>query len=355
MSGVKAAYAAYGSNAQRALTDLDSQLHQFANMSTKERAFHDMFSGGPTELENRKAMIERSEMAWQGTMDKQNAPGMMQQFGQGLMNQAANQIGSSLQGGLSRVMSRAMEPINKLVDRVVNQITTPPHEQILQGMTETARRGRMIIQDDLLGLITEQLPPAAREFVAQLTMLTRAIVEKGRMLSVYSGPLAEATARADVRSMLADIREAQGPGREYARVIDQQSKLENTFRNALNPAKEAIAGAVANLLEGINNLVNSLHIPEALVTVGEVLKVVSAFTSMDPQKISDAIINLPENIAKAIDEYLSDSDEGLDQAIRQAWFDLGMNKGLGRGQAPLADKARFGNPGRMNFPVVQGI
>lgn len=351
-AGRSAASSAYGAHAQASITQIDQQLASYAHMSQKEKAFHSLFQGGPAELEGRKALIERSELAWQNTMGggRHAGPDMAQQAGQGMMNQMTNQVGGMLQGAMGRIMNKAMEPIQNFIDKAVDRITTPPHEQMLKGATDAARRGRMIIQDDFLGIITEQLPPAAKRFVDELSMLTKAIVEKGRALSIYSGDLAQAAARADIRSMMADINEARGPGREYARVIDEQSKLETTFRNALNPAKEAIAGGIANLLQMLNDLVKTLHIPEGLIVLGEIMKVVSKFTTFDPKQIAQAFADLPRNIAKAIKEYLTGSgDETLEEAIRRAKDNLKNDP-----RVPLGNRGRF-NDGRFNFPIVQGI
>ena len=122
-----------------------------------------------------------------------------------------------------------------------------------------------------------------------------AFVARGRELSGYSGQLAGATAQADVRSMVADIREAQELGPQLAAMIDNQSKLETSFRELLLPIKEWLLGF---LNEGINFTLKAL--PDVLELLNGILQGVTLGTgrsaSIDRtiKRIRDIIDKAPE-------------------------------------------------------------
>lgn len=208
--------------------------------------------------------------------------------------------------------------------------------------------GRKVVQDDFVGLMGEVLPDAAMKFISALRDLTNAIVERGRYLSKYDPNLATATATADVRRIQSEIREAQTVGRAYSRVIDQQSILENKLRDAFAPLKEAIADRLAAILEILNKLIDASFLKEAIAVFSEIQRVITAIISMDPEKILDAILNMPERIAKAL--FGGDDDQvDLNDVIKNALDDLKRMPG-----APLADPKERKGANRFNFPIVKG-
>lgn len=62
--------------------------------------------------------------------------------------------------------------------------------------------------------------------------------ERGRELSKYDGRIAAATANQDITRLMADIRESQRFGDGFARLINKQTEVEETFKGLLNPVKE---------------------------------------------------------------------------------------------------------------------
>jgi hypothetical protein len=78
----------------------------------------------------------------------------------------------------------------------------------------------------------------------------RAFVERGRELAAYSGPLAAASARADVARLLADVREAQSPlGDQMARLIENEARVEIAVREGLAPLKLIMLQALNAVLD----------------------------------------------------------------------------------------------------------
>ena len=226
------------------------------------------------------------------------------------------------------------------------ELTSAIQDLLAASATRGMNASRKAVQDDFTGLADEVLPDSLKKVVHAFDDLTKAIIDKGRQLSRWSGDLQEASTKADVRKMQADFREAQGPGREYARVIDEQSKLETTLRDSFGPLKEAIAKATANILEKLNELWEASSMDEMLRMVGEIAKVVATFISLDPEKILDALVDLPENIWKAW--FASRPEKGdLAEAIRNAKADLKRQ--------PKAGPQRNFNPGNFDFPILDGV
>ncbi|WP_439621813.1 hypothetical protein [Gemmata sp.] len=92
-----------------------------------------------------------------------------------------------------------------------------------------------------------------------------AFVARGRELAGYNSSLAGATAGADVRTLMADVREANDLGPQLAQLIETQSKMEASLRELLLPIKEFLIDVLngmmrtllemgVGVLEGINKL-----------------------------------------------------------------------------------------------------
>lgn len=81
-----------------------------------------------------------------------------------------------------------------------------------------------------------------------------AFVARGRELVPYSGTLAGAAARADVRRIQGDIKEAEKLGPSFAKLIEAQSKTEAVIQRTLVPIKEFIATKLAEFLEALLKL-----------------------------------------------------------------------------------------------------
>lgn len=76
-----------------------------------------------------------------------------------------------------------------------------------------------------------------------------AFVKQGRELGGLSGPLASASALADVRKLIADIQEADVAGSEMSRLIEAQSKFSAELRADMLERKRQEAEALAKDLE----------------------------------------------------------------------------------------------------------
>ena len=85
-----------------------------------------------------------------------------------------------------------------------------------------------------------------------------AFVARGKELIPFSGEIASSAARADVRRLQGDIREAQQLGPQFARLIEAQSKTEATIQRLLEPLKAFFLDRLADFLERGNRTLISI-------------------------------------------------------------------------------------------------
>ncbi len=126
----------------------------------------------------------------------------------------------------------------------------------------------------------------------------QAFVNRGRELSSYNGQLAGASATADLRSMLSDMREADDMGPRLSRMIDNQSKFETSVSETLRGVKEFFADILDRLMEFANG-----HFADLLEALNAILSAVSFGMAK-----SDAI----EKAVSRIRSIMADRDLGGD-------------------------------------------
>ncbi|WP_439621814.1 hypothetical protein [Gemmata sp.] len=76
-----------------------------------------------------------------------------------------------------------------------------------------------------------------------------ALAKRGRELGQFNGQIAAASANADVRSLMAQVREGGALGGQYAELIDRQSKMEDALSEGLLPVKEFLLNVANRALE----------------------------------------------------------------------------------------------------------
>jgi hypothetical protein len=93
------------------------------------------------------------------------------------------------------------------------------------------------------------------EFLRTFDRMTEAFEQRGRQISQYDGNIATAVAVSDTDKLLADIREAQQLGNQYAEIISQRTQLQVQFQEALTPIKGAIMEVLIPILQNLNTFV----------------------------------------------------------------------------------------------------
>lgn len=111
----------------------------------------------------------------------------------------------------------------------------------------SAASGTLNMASDLIGKINSPLAKVVSGVVgtfATLIMATKALVDafvnRGLELAQYSPSISIAESQSDVRRMMADIREAQALGDDYARLIEAQTDVEIEIREILIPIKKFV-------------------------------------------------------------------------------------------------------------------
>jgi len=136
--------------------------------------------------------------------------------------------------------------------------------------------------------VVEHIPVAGKAFAAGLSASAKvvstfsdtvqAFTDRGRQIAGLNGYLAASTAKADVTTLLADIREADRTGEKLGKLIEQQAALEAILRELIAPIKswliDQLSAIMGGILKGIEGILAGLN---EYVDVGaETLKEVRA-------------------------------------------------------------------------------
>lgn len=187
-----------------------------------------------------------------------------------------------------------------------------------------------------------------------------AFAARGRELSGYNGSLASATATADVRSLRADIREANAIGPDVARLIDAQSRADTAFRSLIEPAKQAIAKFLAGGFEKIADRLEALVL--VMERAEEARKAVGNWVRQNEGKIDLALGTLGSpllTLAKRGVQWMASQENKPTQldpnALIRDWMnaadDLGAGPAIPGGAAPPAPGFGQPGPGGLGLPV----
>lgn len=210
------------------------------------------------------------------------------------MNKATRDIesGKSIGQGI-------LDGMKKLDPTGISSFAIAANDLAFAGATRGVKTASQVVNDDYMGMAGQILPDAQMKFVKALDDLTNEIVNRGRYLAKFNGELAVAGANADIRRLNSEMYEAQTVGHNYSRVTEEQSKLENKLRDAFAPVKDAIANVLAEILAKINFLIDLLPVKEALQFIAEIGNFIAAMVSLDPERLTDAIMQMPERMFKA--------------------------------------------------------
>jgi hypothetical protein len=144
-----------------------------------------------------------------------------------------------------------------------------------EGMQEAGAVAKKVASNDGLGAaldaadkfatVAETVYPASILYaealkvgvagVREFNEVVGAFVRRGEQLAGYNGTLATASAQAETRQLMADIREANRLGPDYAKLIDAQSRLQTTMQDAFLPLKQFLIEKLTRAVETIDGLV----------------------------------------------------------------------------------------------------
>ena len=240
------------------------------------------------------------------------------------------------------------------------------------GIREAGEAARRLAGNDGLGMLLgasegaakglEQIPIVGQVYAAELRAVTgvvttfrdvvQSFVDRGRALAPYSGELLQAGVTADIRELMADIKEASVLGPDMARLTDAQSRAWNEVREILLPIKKII---VENLADWMERVAKTLEDNRAGALAGFetsrlMLDVLSKFAGNDFGGGIQAILDLRKNIEKAIDEILRKQKADEDPIERQL-ADLAAQQGVALGGP--ADPVKIAGQQPLNIPLIQ--
>jgi hypothetical protein len=159
-------------------------------------------------------------------------------------------------------------------------------------------------------------------------------VDLGHKLAPFSGPLTEAEIKAEQRSLMGDVREANTLGPDLARLMDAQSRASDELRQLLLPIKQALAEKIADIMEGIADWMqeNRGMLAGILEAVKELIKASVEIGTLHWGDAQDTLTGMPDKIADAIDKAnrrkSAEEEDGL--AIQQLWGLWNQIPGAGR-------------------------
>jgi hypothetical protein len=98
----------------------------------------------------------------------------------------------------------------------------------------------MLDKIPIVGQVYAAYLRTAGAVVETFTGVVQAFVDRGAVLSKYSGDVAGARSRSEVREIMGDIREAQMLGADTGRLTDSWSEIQELVREILLPLKGAV-------------------------------------------------------------------------------------------------------------------
>jgi hypothetical protein len=278
----------------------------------------------------------------------------------GLMQQAPAIAEAGAAGGAG--MAGAAGPVGAAI--LIADMAAKHQAEVIRNTTENIRlmgsQIEAVTRNDHMALFTNSIDAAASSvgeipivgqvFQARIEQMSEslkvassvvmAFVDRGRDLQQVSGPIAGARAEAELRTILADIREADRMGPVIAAITEGVSEMNDMMREMLEPLKEAAGEIVSLLVDMAGELIRFVR--DGLVESG-LLENFALFLKGAIAQLRK-LMNLPDRGAAdaggAIDVLLG---ERFAPTGRHRWGDRGVDV-PGGGRAPIARPPLMGGP-----------
>jgi hypothetical protein len=204
--------------------------------------------------------------SWDGPITKGAAPGGGEEGGEegggGGKPKASwigrlKQAGELLEGGARR-FAAVMSPLagNDYLGAFKETATIVAEGLTLLGAKGQQAAAKMASFSDVAASLTTSFKGVVESFAG----VVGSFIERGKQLAQFSPELAMSGARAEVRSMMADVREAQELGPGVARMQDAQTELMGMLRDTLLPLKKWVVETLAGLMETLIKLARDGYI-----------------------------------------------------------------------------------------------
>jgi hypothetical protein len=174
--------------------------------------------------------------------------------------------------------------------------------------------GRIAVAAGPAGVALGAVAVAAGLVVAAFKRAADAFLERAKELEGFSPQIAAAGARAEVRTIGADIREAGVLGPGLSRLVDAQSRLDIAIRDVLLPIKEVVLNVVAPLMEFMADMTEKIR--DAILGIDNLIQAA-------PDLIRAAFAGDIEGFQKRWDKMIEEARRELGQGRNAAddWLD----------------------------------
>lgn len=146
--------------------------------------------------------------------------------------------------------------------------------------------------------------------------LTKAFIERGRQIQEFSPELTGANVGAEIRTLMADIREAQVLGPGMAELTRAQSELDMAVREIWLPIKLAIINELIPLVRGAAEIFKGMKI--AAEETGRAAELTKALIAGTSEGVTDILMHMREEAAKRD----SERGAGTEDFEKQLWGDI---------------------------------
>jgi len=181
----------------------------------------------------------------------------------------------------------------------------------------------------IVGQIFQESIKVATKALDAMSQVAGSIIGRGQELAPYSGELAAAGARAEIKSMMADIREAQVLGPGMAQVTDIWTDIQMELREFLLPLKKFLIETFAQFLEWIKDMFEK-HQTELIIareSLTALLRAMIDFITLKWPSAAKDLADLPGNIRRAMED-ANKAAKVVDNPIFQEFMQLAVNPKL---------------------------
>ena len=203
----------------------------------------------------------------------------------------------------------------------------------------------------VVGPALEAVATASGQVVKGFSDMVTAFVDRGKQISGYNAPLAQASAEAEVRDILFDIREASELGTEYARLTTASSEAWTAIKEALLPIKKFLLEVLASFLETV--LPYLTRIPTAVNETGKSLASLlelqqDVYSGRPYQGLMNFLKRFQGQMDRLVDNTEKDKD-GTDTIANMLKV-----LGSGKGEAGFFPLNGQGGGAGLNIPILGG-
>ncbi len=214
--------------------------------------------------------------------------------------------GIQLVGAAATLVAEAMDEARGVIEFFGSQVQDAARNdywKMFDDRIEFASQtlGKIPVVGDALASALNLAAAPVREFHD----VVESFVQRGKELSAFSPELAVANALADVRTLIADMHEADVLGPELARLTTAQTDLQMEFRSMLLPIKEWLVEKLADIMEMIVSGVQDANgYLNQLIAIGETIKDLlnDIFGSGHIADIPELLRRLPDRMTNAWEE-----------------------------------------------------